>query len=250
MVSLYLCLGLEMAYDFLGLVNDVNRRLNEVPLSLSNFDTASGFYGAAKESVNSAIRYINQSAFEWPFNHTTQNLVLTPGTNRYSYPTNAKTLDFDSFRVVRDNALGNDTRKLSIISYEDYLDKYLDDEYNTSNTSIRAIPRVVFRTPDSKFGVHPVPDKAYTLVYEFYSLPIDLVNVGDVPSLPEQFRHVIVDGAMHYAYFFRGNSQDATLHFQKLEEGIKDMRTLYVNRYDYVRDTRVNNTYMTNTRVS
>ena len=31
-----------MAYDFLGLVNDVNRRLNEVSLTSSNFDTATG----------------------------------------------------------------------------------------------------------------------------------------------------------------------------------------------------------------
>jgi hypothetical protein len=239
-----------MAYDFLGLVNDVNSRLNEVPLNSSNFGTAGGFYSAAKESVNSAIRFINQSAFEWPFNHTTQSLVLTPGTNRYSYPSNVKTIDFDSFRIVRDDTLGNDTRKLSILSYEDYLDNYLDDEYNTSNTSIRTIPRHVFRTPDRKFGVHPVPDKAYTLVYESYALSPDLVDAADTPALPEQFRNVIVDGAMHFAYFFRGNTQDASLHFQKFEEGIKNMRSLYINRYDYIRDTRVNNSYVTNPRVS
>lgn len=238
-----------MAYDFLGLVNDVNRRLNEVPLNSGNFDAANGFYGAAKEAVNSAINYINQSAFEWSFNHTTQTLVLTPGTVRYSYPSNAKTIDFDSFRIIRDNTLGNETRKLEIISYEDYLDRYLDDEYNPTDTSIRTIPSRVFRTPDRKFGVHPVPDKAYSLVYESYNIPTELANATDVPTVPEQFRNVIVDGAMHYAYFFRGNSQDATIHFQKFEEGIKDMRTLNINRYDYVRDTRVSNYYVSNTRV-
>ena len=29
-----------MAYNYLGLVNEVNRRLNEVELTSSNFDTA------------------------------------------------------------------------------------------------------------------------------------------------------------------------------------------------------------------
>ena len=33
-----------MAYDFIGLVNEVNRRLNEVELTTSNFSTATGFY--------------------------------------------------------------------------------------------------------------------------------------------------------------------------------------------------------------
>ena len=33
-----------MAYDFLELVNKINRRLNEVELTSSNFSTATGFY--------------------------------------------------------------------------------------------------------------------------------------------------------------------------------------------------------------
>ena len=40
-----------MAYDFLGLVNDVNRRLNEVELTTSNFSTATGEYGMIKDAV-------------------------------------------------------------------------------------------------------------------------------------------------------------------------------------------------------
>lgn len=232
-----------MAYNFLGLVNDINKRLNEVELTEANFSSAIGFYGAAKDSVNGALRHINQSAFEWPFNHVTQTQVLTPGTIRYDYPSGVKTIDFDSFRIKRSASFGNDTRKLNIISYEEYLERYIDAEYDTSNTGIRTIPRAVFRTPDQDFGVYPPPDNAYELVYESYSVPSDLDAATDVPTVPEQFRYVIVDGAMYFAYLFRGNTQDATIQFQKFEEGIKDMRTLYINRYEYVRDTRVFGTY-------
>ena len=42
---------------------------------------------------------------------------------------------------------------------------------------------------------------------------------------------------MHYAYLFRGNSQDAIIAKEKFEEGIKNMRSLLINRYDYVRST-------------
>ena len=228
-----------MAYDYLGLVNDVNKRLNEVELTSSNFATVTGFYSAAKDAVNGALRHINQSTFEWPFNHVEQEDVLTAGEVRYGYPADAKTLDFDSFRIKRSASFGNDTRKLKLMAYEEYLENYVDAEYDTSNTGIRSIPRVIFRTPNQGFGVYPPPDNAYELVYEYYRLPVDLIGATDVPSIPEQFRYVIVDGAMYFAYLFRGNTQDATLQFQKFEEGIKDMRTLYVNRYDYVRDTRI-----------
>ena len=113
-----------MAYDFLGLVNDINKRLNEVELTSANFATVTGFYSAAKDSVNASLRYINQSAFEWPYNHVEQEDVLTAGEIRYGYPADAKTVDFDSFRIKRSSSFGNETQKLKIISYEEYLERY------------------------------------------------------------------------------------------------------------------------------
>ena len=41
-----------MAYDFLGLVNDVNRCLNEVALTTANFASTTGYYSFVKESIN------------------------------------------------------------------------------------------------------------------------------------------------------------------------------------------------------
>lgn len=228
-----------MAYDFLGLVNDVNRRLNEVELTNSNFSGATGFYSAAKDSINSAIRFINHHEYEWPFNHVEQEDTLTPGEIRYAFPNDMKTPDMDSFRVKRSSSFGNESKKLKIIPYEEYLDKYVDAEYNTANTSIRAVPTTVFRTPSMEYGIYPPPNNNYKLVYEYYRLPVDLISATDVPSVPEQFRYVIVDGAMYHAYLFRGNTQDATIQQQKFVEGIKDMRSIYINRYDYLRDTRI-----------
>lgn len=228
-----------MAYDFLGLVNDVNKRLNEVQLTSSNFDSAVGFYSAAKDGVNAAIRLINQEQFEWPFNHVTQEEYLTAGEVRYSYPSDAKTIDMDSFRIKRNSTFNNETKRLKILSYEEYLDKYVDYEYN-STESIRSLPDYVFRAANLEFGVVPPPKHDYELVYEYYRLPVDLISATDVPAIPEQFRYIIVDGAMYHAYLFRGNSQDANMSFDKYMEGIKNMRSLYINRYEYLRDTRVN----------
>ena len=119
-------------------------------------------------------------------------------------------------------------------------------EYDEDN-STSGVPDFVFRTPSQEYGLVPPPDKAYTLVYEYYRIPVDLENATDVPIIPERFAHVIVDGAMHYAYLFRGNSQDALIAKEKFEEGIKNMRSLLINRYDYVRSTMITRTSVSST---
>jgi hypothetical protein len=144
----------------------------------------------------------------------------------------------DSFRIKASVALSNNTSKLRIMSYEDYLDKHVDQEYATAGTN-SGVPSYIVRTPDMAFAVVPAPDKAYELVYEYYRLPVDLSSATDVPNVPEQFRSVIIDGAMYYAYLFRGNTQDATLMQEKFSRGIKQMRTIYINRTDYVRTTYI-----------
>jgi len=240
-----------MAYDYLGLVNDVNRRLNEVELTAANFATATGEYAMVKDAVNSAIRFINQHEYEWPFNHVEAEETLTPGVVRYAAPSDSKLIDFDSFRIKRNDTFGNETKKLRLLAYEEYLEKYSDYEYNT-DTGIRALPAYVFRTPNNEFGLIATPDKAYELVYEYYRLPVDLIGATDVPTVPEQFRHVIVNGAMHFAYMFRGETQEAVVLQQRFEQEIKQMRSIYINRYDYVRSTVVDrgNSSFNNIKVS
>ena len=223
-----------MAYNFLGLVNNVNRRLNEVELKSGDFASATGFYSQAKDAINSSIRYVNQSQYNWPFNHVTQEDTMTAGEVRYGLPHDNKIVNMNTFRIKKDSTLGVDTRKLKVISYEEYLEKHVHHEYS-DNDANRGVPTCVFQTPSLEYGLVPAPDKAYEVVYEYYRIPVDLEKYDDVPGIPERFAHVIVDGAMHYAYLFRGNTQDALVAKEKFEEGIKNMRSMLVNRYDYVR---------------
>ena len=115
-----------MAYNFLTLVNDINRRLNEVELSTTNFASATGFYSFAKDAVNASIRHINQEEFEWPWNHVEETEILLAGEVRYSMPYDAKTVNLNSFRIKRDSALNVETVKLNVLSYEEWLDKHAD----------------------------------------------------------------------------------------------------------------------------
>ena len=144
----------------------------------------------------------------------------------------------DSFRIKKNTTLNVETKKLKAMDYQEYLERYVDHEYNTS-TGIRTVPRYVVRTPSQEFVFIPSPDKAYEIIYEYYQNPVILEQASDVPSIPQEFRHVIVDGAMFYAYQFRGDTQSAQISQQKFEQGIKYMRSLYINRYDYLRSSMI-----------
>jgi hypothetical protein len=233
-----------MAYDFLGLVNDVNRRLNEVELTSSNFSAAKGFYSQAKDAVNAALQDIDQQQFEWPFNHDSQEVLLVAGTTRYAFETDMKSPDMESFRLKWSDTLNIATTKLQFITYDEYLKRYVDQEYNT-DTSIRGKPIYVFRAPNLYFGVSPAPDAAYTLVYDYYKANVALSAYSDAPSVPEAYRHVIIDGAMYYSYLFRGNTQDAIVAKEKFKEGVKNMRTILINRNDSISSTMINKSEIT-----
>lgn len=225
-----------MAYNYLELTNSLLRSLNEVELTSVNFLTAKGFYSHAKDAVNAALRDINQIGQDWPFNHVEQTDVLSDGVSRYAFPSDAAKIDFDSFRIKEDTIFGNDTVKLEVITYDDYLKRYVDLEYS-SDASRLGVPTKVCHAPSDEYILVPPPKEDYELVYEYYRIPVDLVNATDVPFVPERFKHVILDGAKYHAYMFRSNEQAAGIAKGKFEEGLKRMRSILINKYEYVTST-------------
>jgi len=223
-----------MAYDFLGLTNEVLARMNEVVLTATNFTAARGYQIQCQNAVNDAINYINQREFGWPFSHSTQTETLVASQTRYTVPTGTQHVDYETFRISKDNTLGVDATTLRVLDYKEYVDKYIGQE---TSSGVGGVPNFVFRTPDNNYGLYPYPDKAYVLKYEFYSRPTALAAATDVPTVPEQFRQVIADGATAYAYQYRGEAQQYGINFTRFEEGIKHMQSILLNRTDYVRST-------------
>jgi len=223
-----------MAYDFLGLTNDIARRLNETELTAANFPAATGVFSQLKDSVNAAIRDINQSHFAFPFNHNFDEITLTAGQLRYPLPTNSKYVDFDSVRLQRTTTpLVESARRLPQLAYDEYVSRFIDDEYKAASQG--SAPEYVVRSQDNDIIFAPIPNAAYSVKYEYYMFPADLTNDTDVPTIPFRYRHVIVDGAMYYAYMFRDNLESAQLSFRKFEDGMKRMRTQNVNENIYAR---------------
>tara|TARA_Y100000004_G_C8901864_1_gene406761 strand:+ start:104 stop:1030 length:927 start_codon:yes stop_codon:yes gene_type:complete len=123
-----------MAYDYLGITNLVIARFNEVALTSAGFTSARGFQTQCKNAVNDSINYINQREFGWGFNHDTQTTTLVPGTIRYSIPTNAKHVDYETFRVSKDSDLGTAGGALTVMDYKEYLDLHVTQEDDVTAT--------------------------------------------------------------------------------------------------------------------
>ena len=133
-----------------------------------------------------------------------------------------------------DSSLSVEGKSLTIIDYKDYLNKFINQE---DRSDVGGVPSHVFRTPDNNFGLYPYPDKTYSLKFEYYIYTTALSAATDVPTIPSQYRQVIVDGATAFGYQYRGEGNEYQLNFVRFEDGIKSMQTLLSNRTDYIRST-------------
>lgn len=223
---------------YLDLCNKVLRQTNDVQLTQATFASASGLHAAVKDAVNFAIRDINQSEIEWPFNFTSTQQVLTPEQNIYTLANDVQWVDWESFHLERDDTLNVDPIHLNSMTFDEWnIYRRAYDEVN--NTGIR-IPEAVFQRPNMEWGVTPYPDRAYTISFVYYGFPSEISAYDDVPNIPSRFDRVVVDGALYYSYMFRDNLEQAQAVKGLFDRGIKEMRTILINKYQRVIDTRTN----------
>lgn len=216
--------------SFMDLTNRLLRRLNEVEISSSSdFSSTKGIQSVAKDLINSSIQDIMHREFEWPFNATTGSQVLTAGTEEYSFPSDLKSVKWDSFLVQKDASLSEYGHYLDYIS-RDYYTEYMksDDEY--AGATGKSSPRFVFKGHGNGFGVSPSPDKAYTVLYEYFLKSDRLSDYDDTSTIPTEFDEVIIQRALQGFYMFRDNreeAQDAKLEFKEM---LEDMTNIYLGK--------------------
>ena len=99
------------------------------------------------------------------------------------------------------------------------------------------VPEIVVRTPDNNYLLYPFPNKEYVIKFDYYTFPTDLAAHGDTTTIPDRFAPVIIDGATAFVYQYRGETQQYQLNMQRFEQGIKNMQTLLINKFSYLRST-------------
>lgn len=227
-----------MPTPFIDLCNSTLRRLNEVEIPQAGFDNVRGVQALVKDAVRNSVRKINQSSFKWPFNAAEHTQNLTVGQNEYAWPIDLKVVDYRSFQLQEDDSLGISFKSLTLID-RDVWYRDLRNQDNAAGAAGRGVPRNVFPSHGYGFGVSPSPDKAYEIKFRFYLNVVELNTATDSPRIPDDFDHVIVDGAVYFMYMFKDNVESAQIQAQAFREGIKDLENLFLNKRDRIFDTRV-----------
>ena len=146
-------------------------------------------------------------------------------------------LDVDYVRVSRADIT---TRKLRYISYDDYLQRFKEQDDKNSSGHY-GMPQYVYRKPDySSFGLTPIPDKNdYLINYDYFTTHTDLSAHGDTMALPDRFSPLIVDRSKYYVYMLRSDPDHANLSNRDYQRKLNLLKTDYASRADYMRDTRI-----------
>lgn len=227
-----------MPSTYIDLCNKVLRRLNEVEIAVGDFPTVRGVQALVKDAVRSSIAKINQAEYEWPFNAAEHTETLVAGQTEYVWPSYFKVSDWNTFQIQKDDSLGTGYKTLSAIDRDEWYSKYRDDDYEAGSAGL-SVPDFVFAGHGNGFGVTPSPDAAYRVRFRYYLNYADLTNYNDVTRIPESFDTVIIDGALYHMYMFKDNIESAQAAFMAFESGIKNLQTLFINSYEYIRDTRI-----------
>lgn len=123
---------------------------------------------------------------------------------------------------------------LDYLSYDEYVKRYKGEvEHNVPDNY--SIPIRVYRTKDSQFGLHPVPDEAYEVVYSFWIAETDMTVNASTTNIPDRYNDVIIDGAKSYVLETRSDPVFRDRLAKRFTKGIGKMRTDLINHPDYMK---------------
>ena len=237
-----------MATTFLELTNELLRELNEVVLTSSNFSAAVGIQAHAKDCINRAYLDIVNEEPQWPFLATGESGTTDPMYGNVSVETTAATrwyelkaasssavndygsIDWNNFYVTTVGVSGETapyvSRNLNFITTEKWKDfRRTQENSDDADQATGGTPKFVIRSPDSrKFGLSPIPDKAYKVWFFAYDLPTQLDAHGDAVVFPDMYKTVLLSKARYYTHQFKDNPQMAVFALDDYKKGLKSMR--------------------------
>lgn len=226
---------------FLELTNELLRRINEVELTSTSFASARGIQATAKDCVLASINEIMAEEKEWSFNFKTGSQLLTQGSTQYTLPADLESADWESFRLEKDDALSINTTSLRLISKDKWYQFFRPQDEDQGSDG-RSVPEFVFMSnqgADLGFGVTPSPDKAYTVLFDYYQINTDMSAYDDTTTIPTRWDFVIMAGALKHFNLMKDNLDQGNFWTQEFGKAISKMRGYLAPRKDDIIDRRV-----------
>lgn len=212
---------------YIELVNKLCRRVNEVQIPEDQFDTVIGVHAMIKDGIIDSLDQIYQNKYKWPWLATQATQVLAVADQEYDWPADFLSVNWKSFRMVKDDVLGVRNKALVHINEEEWYEYYRDDDYD-ANPSGRNLPEFVFNNHGMGWGISPSPDRAYTINYKYFrNVPRPSAATDEI-ILPPEYEYVLMHGGLMWAYLFYDNNERSQMEEARRDGAIKDMVTTFL----------------------
>ncbi len=148
-----------------------------------------GLTGEAKRLANwikRADEYVQLKYVNWKFKRATYSVATVAATATAAKPAGLKYWDFQTFFIIEPG----ETDKNPFIAVE--YDKVKADIFDTDEH----IPWRAIVMPDNSLQFDPVPDDAYTIEADYYTVPTLLAANDDISDIPPEYHQIIIGRAL------------------------------------------------------
>lgn len=163
-------------------------------------------------------------------------VITVVDTVTFTYTIDSSTAspaDYTSGLVAKSETVSQQRLRLKDI------DSYRDEAYDDSDAAVNAgsysKPFFIVRKQDNNFIVSPPPDRIYQIFYEGFYIEDALATYNTASNIPTAMDQVIVDKALHYAYMFRDNLEQAALAHSRYEDNVRKWRRILIPQYESLR---------------
>ena len=233
-----------MAKTYLAMTNELLVEINEPELT-----AISGAVGVQKQvanCVNRAYFDIVDAVDDWSwlstdvpddpyYGNTIVDCVV--GQRWYLLKTGSADIDsdfdsvnWDMFTLSTQNVSGETPpytiNKLAFTTLTAWRSSYAkaEEQDATAASPVYGAPLRVLRSSDGRrFGLSPIPDKAYKIHFFAYNRPTALSADTDTVLFPEQYKPVLLARARYYIYQFKDNIAQSQLALDEYKKGLQSM---------------------------
>ena len=157
-----------MATTYLELSNRTLRELNEVELTSANFSSSRGIQTAVKDFINKSVHDIYNESVEIPLLHTSTTQATFTGDGEYTFPTDMRRVDFESFFLKPNELITNGEFTSNINSWTTVAGAGSAAYTSTGNGRLRLNDYAAYQS------ISTTVNKIYKLQLKFY----DTESVG------------------------------------------------------------------------
>ena len=198
-----------MAYTLSDLQSDVLRRIKD-----SSFST---------ELIKSYIQDTHDEVLgekRFSFLERIDTATLTPSSTDYTYPTDLQS-------VLGLKLADPDDQQVGVPIYMPY--REFDARHPAVTQAPEGRPEVYSDYGGKLYWSQPL-DKAYGLTLKYLATPTRLTSSSSEPDIPEEYKGILINGAIAGVEEYRGNFDQASIYRRRVEDLADDMLTRYTSR--------------------